>query len=135
MHQTTISFHEAKQVVAQQKQQTLAAKVRRLRILQEFKSSLCDMFDTQDFMYYVEETGLKLTTLLRFAKYNPPMVERVFAKAPGTDRYEPLNVRTGLLAECSFQATKSRPHLLEHLRRLNPGWQFIAAPCAWSANR
>ncbi len=45
------------------------AKEQRYKYLKEFSESYCDLFDMQDFYYYAEMIGCKVSYLLNRAKY------------------------------------------------------------------
>jgi hypothetical protein len=67
--QTYIVSNWSQEVKAQQQQQ-VQSKQDRYNALQEFKSSVCDLFDMADFYYYAELIGCKVSYLLNIALYS-----------------------------------------------------------------
>ena len=62
-HDTTITLQQAQEIVIQCKAQAFEK-------YKELKESFCDLFDRADFQYYADETGLKLETVYKLAKFH-----------------------------------------------------------------
>ena len=72
-HQTVIvtNWHqEINQAKEQQQKQQQERKAEQRRYWKEFRESICDIFDAADFYFYSEKTGVKVTNLLRLARYS-----------------------------------------------------------------
>lgn len=102
--QTTITLAEVRHVAARQQQEARAQKAARLQFFGEFKAGYCNLFDIADWQHYVASTGLRLTTLLRCAKYAPltELGPLLFVRAPGANSFEPYD-----LGGSSYVATDS----------------------------
>jgi len=64
---TAIHYHVASR---QQQQQIKQKRSERFRLWREFRESYCDMFTRDDFEYYADEIGVKLSTIYRFARFH-----------------------------------------------------------------
>ena len=86
MKQETYIISNWSKETKQQKQQAKTAKAERYAALQEFKTSVCDMFDMADFYYYAEKIGCKVNYLLNIATYSDSEIYKKYMK-PRRDLY------------------------------------------------
>ena len=73
--QTTLALTQARQQVAERRQNHRVRQRARLAAFQEFRTSYCDLFDAADWQHYQAATGLQLATLLRVARYQWPRLK------------------------------------------------------------
>lgn len=72
-HQTVIvsNWQQATaQAQEQQRKQQEQRTAEKRHYWQEFRESLCDLFDWADFEFYSEKTGVKVESLRRLARYS-----------------------------------------------------------------
>ena len=60
--QTTITVTQARQQVAERRQNHRVRQRARLAAFQEFRTSYCDLFDAADWQHYQAANGLQLAT-------------------------------------------------------------------------
>ena len=70
MKHNTVIIASAQVWQQKEQEQVKLSKAHRYAKYKEFRESICDLFDYQDFLYYAEETGLQVGTLRQMAKYS-----------------------------------------------------------------